>query len=301
MDAINNEFENIFCNDFIFTMQASERFGSTSMSNLIKSDYVFFGGTNALTSNIFKDRYIGFSIKNLVYFKRLSLLGVGWWQYQDKPNFFTRLFLKRALDSSITHSVRDSYTKEKLACIGIRNVLNTSCPSTWKLTPKHCTMIPLAKSNSVLFTITDYNKNHNHDAAFIKLLQSSYSELFFWPQGEGDLKYFNDLDISNKSDVNVIPPNLKSLDEVLVNNELDYIGTRLHAGIRALQFKKRSLILSIDNRSIEIAKDINLHLSPREDLRKIEFFIKNNIDTLIKIPNSEIQRWKNQFLDSEVI
>lgn len=301
MDSINLIINDLFSDDFIFKMQASEPFGKTSIQNFKKSDYIFFGGTNALTSNINKEKYIGFSILNLIHFNRLLLLGVGWWQYQDKPNYFTKIFLKRALDSSLLHSVRDSYTQNMLSSIGIDNVLNTSCPSTWKLTPKHCSMIPLSKSNSVLFTITDYNKNYNHDAAFIKLLQSSYSKLFFWPQGEGDLKYFNDLDISNKSDVNIIPPNLKSLDEVLVNNELDYIGTRLHAGIRTLQFKKRSLILSIDNRSIEIAKDINLHLSQREDLKKIEFFIKNNIDTLIKIPNSEIQRWKNQFLDSEVI
>ena len=110
MDSINNIFDEIFSNDFIFKIQASESQGSNAVRNLLKSDLVFFGGTNALTSNINKEKYIGFSLNNLICFNSLILLGVGWWQYQNKPNSYSRFFLKRLLDDSQLHSVRDSYT-----------------------------------------------------------------------------------------------------------------------------------------------------------------------------------------------
>ena len=73
MDSIELIINDLFSDDFIFKMQASEPFGKTSIKNFKKSDYIFFGGTNALTSNINKEKYIGFSIFNLIHFNRLLL------------------------------------------------------------------------------------------------------------------------------------------------------------------------------------------------------------------------------------
>lgn len=95
MDSINNIFDEIFSNDFIFKIQASENHGKTAVRNLLKSDLVFFGGTNALTSNINKEKYIGFSLNNLLRFNTLILLGVGWWQYQKKTKFLLKIFFKK--------------------------------------------------------------------------------------------------------------------------------------------------------------------------------------------------------------
>ena len=295
MNSIETIIDELFGNDFIYRMHASEPFGMKSLQNFNSSDFIFFGGTNALTSNINKEKYIGFSLQNLLYFKRLSLLGVGWWQYQEKPNLYTKIFLRRVLDSSILHSVRDSYTEKMLASIGIENVVNTSCPSTWKLDDKHCNQISKSKSNSVVFTITDYNKDPEHDSIFIKQLQTKYDEIFFWPQGLGDLKYFASLDLASKESIIVLQPNLKSFDSILENYKIDYIGTRLHAGIRALQFKNRALIIAIDNRAHEIAQDINLKISQRGNLDQISSFINSSANSLIKIPAREIHKWKNQF------
>ena len=83
----------------------------------------------------------------------------------------------------------------------------------------------------------------------------------------------------------------------LNTQEVDYIGTRLHAGIRAIQKKKRTLILSIDNRAIEIAKDINLNSCERGNNKEIKEFILNNYKTDIKIKKQEIEEWKSQFYE----
>lgn len=56
----------------------------------------------------------------------------------------------------------------------------------------------------------------------------------FWPQGTGDIEYLKKL--SNEIDttkIKILQPNLRSFDERLEDN-YSYIGTRLHAGIRAL-------------------------------------------------------------------
>ncbi len=295
MSSIELIINDLFDNNFIYKMQASEPFGRTSIQNFNKSDFIFFGGTNALTSNINKEKYIGFSLHNLIYFNQLLLLGVGWWQYQKKPNLYTKIFLKRMLHSSMLHSVRDSYTKKKLESIGIENVVNTSCPSTWGLDQNHCNQISQLKSDSVVFTITDYSKQAETDAMFINQLLNRYQGVFFWPQGVGDLEYFSRLEIPLRDKIKVLQPNLKSFDSLMENNKLDYIGTRLHAGIRALQYKNRALIIAIDNRALEIAHDINLDISKRGNLDQISFFIENNASCLIKIPTLEIDRWKNQF------
>ena len=42
-------------------------------------------------------------------------------------------------------------------------------------------------------------------------------------------------------------------DALIQDTECDYIGTRLHGGIRALQHGRRSLILSVDNRAVVLA------------------------------------------------
>ncbi len=295
MDSIEVIMNDLFNNDFIFKMQASESFGKTSIQNFNKSDYIFFGGTNALTSNMNKEKYIGFSLLNLISINRLSLLGVGWWQYQNEPNFYTKIFLKRMLHSSLLHSVRDSYTQKMLQSIGIENVLNTSCPSTWELTKQHCDQISNSKSDSVVFTITDYNKKPEADSSFINRIQDEYKSTFFWPQGSGDLEYFSKLAIPYRNKINILKPNLESFNSLIKNKGVDYIGTRLHAGIRALQNKNRALIIAIDNRANEIANDINLDISKRGNLEQISSFINTCPPNSIKIPTTEIEKWKNQF------
>lgn len=61
---------------------------------------------------------------------------------------------------------------------------------------------------------------------------------------------------------------MKGFDTVLANEDIDFVGTRLHGGIRALQKKKRSLIIAVDNRAIELGADTGLPVIDRSCLEK---------------------------------
>lgn len=80
------------------------------------------------------------------------------------------------------------------------------------------------------------------------------------------------------------------------NESIDYVGTRLRAGIHALNYQKRSLIIAIDNRAKELAKDTNLPVIERSRIREeLEDKIKSNYVIKLKIPLTNIETWKNQF------
>ena len=87
------------------------------------------------------------------------------------------------------------------------------------------------------------------------------------------------------------------MDEVLDSDEsLDYIGTRLHAGIRALNKKRRTLVISIDNRARAIADDTNLPILERAKLKdRLSEEIYQERVAEIHIPENGIKRWKGQF------
>ena len=295
MQGVYDFLHSRFQNDYLMKLECTDHIGPMSKKYILSSDYSFIGGSNLLTSQINKYKQIGFSFFDSFSIQKMILIGVGWWQYQDKPNFFSKVFLRNLLESKIIHSVRDEYTKEKLLKIGIKNVLNTSCPSTWNLTESHCNKILKTKSDAVVFTLTDYSHDIKSDTNFINILKDNYERIFFWPQGWNDLDYIKSLKIRNSEIIKIIPPYLKSFDNLLKNNEIDYIGTRLHAGIRAIQMQRRALILSVDNRATEISNDICMNVVPRDAEDRIELFITSEHKTAIKIPQKNIDAWKAQF------
>jgi hypothetical protein len=90
----------------------------------------------------------------------------------------------------------------------------------------------------------------------------------------------------------VIGQNLTAYDEFLANEETDYVGSRLHGGIRALQFKKRTLVVGIDHRSIEIANDTRLPVLRREHMKELDRWINGRFSTEINLPTENISNWK---------
>jgi hypothetical protein len=59
--------------------------------------------------------------------------------------------------------------------------------------------------------------------------------------------------------------------------------------------KKRSLILEIDNRAKEIAKDTHIPTCERENFFRINQWIVNPSRVEIKMPCNAINQWKFQF------
>ena len=179
---------------------------------------------------------------------------------------------------------------------GIKNVINTSCPSVWDLKQNHLENIPTKKADNVILTLTDYNKCFESDQKLIELLSNQYKKLFFWPQGQGDMEYFQAITQGFNTEIETISPNLKSYDNFLQEIQVDYVGNRLHAGIRAIQNGRRTHIISIDNRASEISKDINLSCSMRGDFDSLQDFISSTNQTILSIPYDEIELWKSQFI-----
>jgi polysaccharide pyruvyl transferase WcaK-like protein len=163
----------------------------------------------------------------------------------------------------------------------------------WKLTEEHCVQIPQGKAESVLVTFTEYNQNPSLDKQLVELLKQEYKLIYYWTQQPKDYQHMKDICGEGAIYLN---PSLSALDMALSQYPVDYVGTRLHAGIRALQYKRRALILSVDNRATEISKDTNLPVVQRDDLNSVANWINAKKETLVKIPLTAINEWKNQFL-----
>lgn len=223
------------------------------------------------------------------------LMGVGMADFNQTFDKYTQRLFKTILSSDFIHSVRDSETEQFLKNMGISNVINTGCPTMWSLTHEQCEMIPKSKGNSVVCTITDYNKNFEQDRKMLEILLDEYKEVYFWIQGSKDLSYLQELGYFDK--VHIIDATLEAYDKILALKNLDYVGTRLHAGIRALATGHRSIIISIDNRAESIATDTGLPIILRED---IHAYLRNKIHskfkTEINMNGENIKLWKEQFV-----
>ncbi|WP_029605682.1 polysaccharide pyruvyl transferase family protein [Kozakia baliensis] len=294
MDSVNNLIRDMFPCSYIWRIASHERLSKRSREFLSRSSMCFIGGTNLLSSYISYDALWPIDESDAKIFNELDTIciGTGWSDYMENPNEVAASILNLALSKNITHSVRDSYTEKKISHIGLASI-NTSCPTTWMLDKNHCRKIPSNKSDSVVITLTAWRRNFDKDKEILELIKNNYKDAYFFPQMCDDYYYFNSMGIN---DIKVINPSLQEFDLILENEDVDFIGTRLHGGIRALQKKRRTLILSVDNRSEEIRKDINIQvLNRNEDVSKILEWIYGGDKTNIILPYDNIISWKSQF------
>lgn len=263
-----------------------------AMSLMRERDLLFISGTNLLSSNLEATHQwkIHKGHKKFLI-NKVVLFGCGWWQYQAEINSYTKDIYKTVLNKEVLHSVRDQYTVDKLKNIGIDNVVNTSCPTLWNITPEKCNLIPKGKGEEVVTTLTFYHKNAELDFRMLEILSKNYKKVHLWIQGMDDLQYYNEIK-SGLNNIELLPPTLEAFDKFLLNTNIDYVGTRLHAGIRALQNNVRTLILAVDNRAFEIGRDVNLNVIKRENVEESLRFISNEYITEIKLPLDNIERWK---------
>ncbi|RYG05315.1 MAG: polysaccharide pyruvyl transferase family protein [Chitinophagaceae bacterium] len=294
-EAVYKHLRGIFPTAFL-TNYPSQIHTSYDAKQSIGSQMInFIGGTNLLSSNM--DEYYQWHIDPVdrYYIKnKVLLMGVGWWQYQPKPNAYTSKLLNTVLSKDYLHSVRDSYTLGQLKSIGITNVVNTTCPTLWELSPEHCATVRTKKGRKVITTLTFYKKNEDLDRRMLEILVDNYEEVFLWVQGVEDVSYMKRIFPAHEQ-VKLVPPTIEAYNTILEDPEIEYLGTRLHAGVRAIQKGVRTLILAVDNRAIEIGKDTNLNVISIKEVEKSLEFVNNDYVTDIKLPVGEIERWKAQF------
>lgn len=305
MESIHNELSSILKDSFIVNMpthsplfhfwEFSLRGKDSLRINLNNLDLKFVCGTNLLEKNMKKRKNLwNIHMLDSNYIKDFILVGVGSGPLDTSLNNYTRRLYKRILSSQYTHSTRDENTKILLEKLGLK-AINTGCPTLWQLTKKHCSMIPTQKSDTVVFTLTDYMENIKKDEIFINILKKNYNNLYYWVQGSKDLDYLQKLNI-NISEINIISPSLKSYNYFLENNICDYVGTRLHAGIKAMQKKKRAIIIGVDNRARDMHITCNLNYIERNRIDFLDNMINSEFETKININFPNIELFLKQFI-----
>ncbi|KAB1155783.1 polysaccharide pyruvyl transferase family protein [Flavobacterium luteum] len=291
-DAVINELRSHYPND-LFTNYPSQLHTNYEAKQMMgKKDFLFVSGTNLLTSNMNERFQWKIDPSHKIFLKnKVLLMGVGWWQYQIKPNSYTRRLYKSILKSEYLHSVRDSYTYNMLQDIGITNVINTSCPTLWGLKPDLCASIPKKKASNVITTLTFYKSDTQLDRKMLEILIEKYETVYLWVQGIEDIGYLNKI-YARADKIKLVAPTIEAYNKILEEPSIEYLGTRLHAGIRALQKGVRTLIVAVDNRAVEIGKDTNLNVIKREDIEQMHDFIDLPYQTKINLPQENIDRWR---------
>ncbi|MGG0703355.1 polysaccharide pyruvyl transferase family protein [Bacillus paramobilis] len=265
--------------------------GSHRVKLYSNAKYKFVGGSNLLTMDMLTHfPQWNINIFNYGPLKGSILVGVGAGK-GNKINAYTKMLYKKVLSHEYIHSVRDERTKKFLEEMGLK-ALNTGCATMWSLTPEFCKEIPTEKSDSVIFTLTHHLKDLVKDQLLIDVLRRNYKDVYFWIQDASDFLYFESL--SNTEDIKVVPPNIEAYEKVL-NTDIDYIGTRLHGGIFAMRHKKRTIIISIDERARGMSETYNLNLIERADFDNLEKMINSKIITDVKVNFEVVDQWLKQF------
>lgn len=236
--------------------------------------------------------------KKLSRMSNVCLLGAGMSDIgiDNGMDWYTKLFYETVLSRCRFHSVRDEMTKRKLESIGIKNVLNTACPTMWTLTEEAQRKIPVRKARAVLTSITDYAFSPEQEKKMLEILSKEYEHVIIWVQGSHDIDWYLSRTV-NLDAYELVGPRIDQLNSILENPDIDYIGTRLHAGIRCLNRGHRSLIVAVDNRARQIGRDTGLPVIERKDFYngKLGSWINNPKKCEIALPVAEIEKWKTQW------
>lgn len=302
MECVRKELSPIFDGNFVYDMPthlpAFNAFSvfrnSLAVQNYANCELKFAGGSNLLV----KDLFTHYPQWNIHRFDSKPLngvicVGVGAGAGDETNRYTTKLY-QRVLNHDYFHSVRDERSKEYVESLGLK-AINTGCVTMWMLTPDFCASIPHEKASRVVFTLTGKNGAPDEtDRTLIDILKRNYDKVYFWVQGDLDLNYFSSFD--NTDDIEIVPPSVEAYDRLLSEDDLDYVGTRLHGGIYAMRHRKRAIILAIDERAREINKANNLNCLEKAEVgEKLEPMIRSSFATEIRMPFDDIRKWKEQF------
>lgn len=218
----------------------------------------------------------------------ITLLGVGWSAYETRLNAKTRLYIRKLLDRSALHSTRDRHTAGVLRGLGFKQVCYTGCPTMWRLDPDHLAAIPHRQADVVVTMITDYRKDPRRDRMLLETLENLYSHVIAYPQGTGDAVYLRDIGFQGR----ILGHDLDFIDRLRKEyGTFDYVGTRLHGGIFCLQHHIRSIVISVDNRAREIARDTGL-CCIEADAQLIRDTVRAPLNQHLRLPLQAIADWR---------
>ncbi len=258
-------------------------------------DYKFIMGTNLLTSDAIRtvgQWPIG-PISKRIY-KNSIMMGAGITQSNRELTFYTKSLYKDILRRDIAHSVRDEESKALLESVGGIHVIDTGCPTLWGLTPEVCANISVNKARNAVMTVSGQKKYQNpeRDQLLIDVVERNYDKIYLWIQTYEDEGYFESLE--HTKNITYIY-SLKQYGEICDNADVDYVGTRLHGGIYAMQHGVRSVIVEIDHRAKGFREINNINTIPRTELEELEDYINHPISTEVHLREQDIKEWMAQF------
>lgn len=273
-----------------------------SANEISLSKYKFACGTNLLSSNLFhrsNQWNINFSATRI--FKNTILVGVGGNIKLPKgiAGKYTKRIYRDILDKEFIHSVRTEKAKESLQKMGYK-AYNTGCVTLWKFTPDFCNQISKKKAPNAVITLTDYNRDEEVDRRLIEIVSKNYEKIYFWPQGIYDDIYLKKLFCGGEKEnkkIELLPASVEKYKELLMSENIDYVGTRFHGGIYAMRHKARCIIVTLDDRMKSMQSGIRNNCIARKDVvRKLDEKINSEIETVVDINFEAIRKWKEQFL-----
>ena len=120
-----------------------------------------------------------------------------------------------------------------------------------------------------------------------------YEKVYVWIQTTEDEPYVSTMRGQEKL---TRICSLDRYDELLKSGGVDYVGTRLHGGIYALQHGIRTIIISIDQRAEGIHEANHIPVLKRENIEGLEEMIRQPFKTEIVVDREKISEFLGQFL-----
>lgn len=302
MNGIRSGLEKILYSNYVISYPTHtpcfsfiEAYLSRSAKIVENADLKFVCGTNLLANkmSLFHNSW-NINVMNCKPLKNSVLVGCGNSRTLKKSNAYTRYLYSKVLSNEYIHSVRDEETRQMLEGLGYKAIV-TGCPTLWGLTNNFINEIPSKKANSVVMSVTGYEeaKDLVLDQKMIDICKKNYENCYWWLQDIADFEYISRL--KNTEGIRLLSPNLAIFSEFLRTSNVDYIGSRLHGGIFAMLHKKRTIIISIDNRAKNMHKINKFFILERANIDDLENAILSDMKTRIHLDFAKIDEWCNQF------
>lgn len=303
MESIHNEFKELIDNNF--SLRLATHVNNFSLLQMCRNngkinyfknaDYKFIFGTNLIAQKRIGKVNSQWQLKlsNIPIYEGCILVGAGCTFGGSKVDLLAKKLYKKVLSGKYYHSVRDEQTKKIVESLGVK-AINTGCPTLWCFTPEFCEEIPVNKAEECIITVSGYADQFDiqMDQKMIDIVKSNYKKVYCYIQTTEDEKYLKTL----KNTENIICVySLNKYKEILNTKDIDYVGTRLHGGIYAMQNKCRSIIISIDHRARGFYETNNIPILERNEMEKLDDMINSKFKTEIRINQKAIDRFKNQF------
>ena len=301
MDAVEQHVLPLFSDAFVVRVPTHDRPGRPARALLRASSLAIVGGTSMFGARMWYRPNWALGPRSTAQLPPTLFVGVGWNAQTNGPpgrgrlerawiDPYSKWMVRRASASSFPHSVRDAMTGRQLARLGVTNWRVTGCPTTWSLTPEHCREIPTTPGPRAVLTFNYGHPDEQRDRAILRVVRDVYPEVVVWPQAVEDIAYARSIDRS----LVIARPSLREFDAILASG-YDYVGLRLHGGIRALQHGRRTTIVVVDNRAREMGRDWSLPVwEPTSDVPLRDLLEGGKMR--VAIDRSAIDTWKRDVL-----